>query len=1260
MNRNILKKRCVLVILVFIILIASSIQLFYTFNFEHNTQSDFINNGYNTIQDKNLVLENAVITQSRSSGTRNDIRYWATFQFDYHNTGNTSGKAPMTNNTLWKFKCKGEIYGSPVVVGDSVYFTATDKNLYCIDLENGTENWRFDLEQNSYATPTVFGGYVYVGSGTDTANSINKLFCINCDTGIEAWSYVVDGPVISPPIVINREGSFNDRVYFGTVKDNKIYSVDLATHLLDWEYPVENGGNGGSDGIWGSLAYYNVEDGWLLYSVNSESFNPGETRGLFCIQAIDHMQRWQFIPDEGSDIVRVYSSPTIFKNKVLVGTGVSSSENVGKLHCLDINNGETLWNFTVGDGDFGYGIATSPAIAYDKIIFGSCDGKLYALDLNGNELWNYSTGDTRDGIYSSPSVADNKVYFGSCDNVFYCLNVHNGSLIWKYDLSFDGPKGTYGVVSAPAIAYNKVLVGGNNGYLYCFGSSGKEPPVISIKNPVNNQMVSGNVKISGISDDDVEVVSVQVKIDDGGWFNTSSLYSWTHDWDTTKVENGPHTLYARAFDKDGFMQTNITVIVNNGEGEVLLLIKSHTPGQNVSGTTKFYGFAYHSTKTIKEVQINIDNSGIWDLVTGTTNWHFLWDTSDYIDGDYFIQFRAFDSENYSKPVGIMVHVSNLKDLKFNITPMFRSDRNRMGVYNSSVPNATEELWNFTSTNQIWSSAIYYNDKIYFGSEDYFIYCLDSETGQPIWKYETANKVDSTPVIADKKLYVGSHDYYMYCLNAQTGEFLWRTRTGGDIDSSPLVLNDTLYFGSYDGKVYCVNTSDGAKRWTFETGDEVWGSPGYWEGCIYIGSIDGRMYCLWANNGTERWNYSSNLFVQLHGVYSTPTIVDGKVIFGSEDTFLYCVDSATGDLIWKFKTTGYIYSSPAVNNSKVFFSSLEDNDDGVLYAIPLNDPNSDLLISPSEVLWKFPTHDFDGGSSPVVSTKSGLVLIGSNAYESGGVGFLFCIDEETGYEVWNITLSGDIIGTPLLANDRVYIGSLDERMYCFAALGEKPNETNGGNGNANKSQIVITIEIPTTEVLSGHAIEKINFIATTENGTPIPQAWFTFLTTKGSLSQNRGTAFEDGSYNISYIAPKTNKITIVTLTATAERFGFLNGSNFIQITINPLPKDSTDGDDDKDEDSLLEEVSKPKYYYLWIIISVLIILTILIFTLLLTTRRKLQHLENGLSLEDEMTTEKKKKTKVKGKLKDKDKSKTMNEAESKGGVEERIPPPELKK
>ena len=66
-------------------------------------------------------------------------------------------------------------------------------------------------------------------------------------------------------------------------------------------------------------------------------------------------------------------------------------------------------------------VLSSPAIAGDKLYFGSSDHSLYALDLSTGALkWKFKS----DGrITSSPAVSANVVYFGSFDGKFYAVDV---------------------------------------------------------------------------------------------------------------------------------------------------------------------------------------------------------------------------------------------------------------------------------------------------------------------------------------------------------------------------------------------------------------------------------------------------------------------------------------------------------------------------------------------------------------------------------------------------------------------------------------------------------------------------------------------------------------------------------------------------------------------------------------------------------------------------------------------------------------------
>ncbi|GAG90520.1 unnamed protein product, partial [marine sediment metagenome] len=230
--------------------------------------------------------------QTSSSRANEDVNYWATFQFDYSNTGYTGVDAPETNNTLWKFKAKGQIFSSPVVVNDKVYFTTDQGLLYAVNRKNGEQAWSFDLKQNSYATATFSRGYIYVGTGTEGQNAENYLYRINANTGIEDTNSritIFEGSIAGAPLVFDLPGEAEDRIYFGTLKDNKIYSYNFGSSgsIPIWEYGIPNGGMGGSDGIWSSPIYYASDPAKLLFTVNSESISPSISRGLFCMKPND-------------------------------------------------------------------------------------------------------------------------------------------------------------------------------------------------------------------------------------------------------------------------------------------------------------------------------------------------------------------------------------------------------------------------------------------------------------------------------------------------------------------------------------------------------------------------------------------------------------------------------------------------------------------------------------------------------------------------------------------------------------------------------------------------------------------------------------------------------------------------------------------------------------------------------------------------------------------------------------------------------------
>ena len=61
---------------------------------------------------------------------------------------------------------------------------------------------------------------------------------------------------------------------------------------------------------------------------------------------------------------------------------------------------------------------------------------------------------------------------------------------------------------------------------------------------------------------------------------------------------------------------------------------------------------------------------------------------------------------------------------------------------------------------------------------------------------------SSPSIANGRVYIGSNDNKVYCLDAETGSLIWSYTTGAVVASSAAVVDGRVYIGSGDGKVYC--------------------------------------------------------------------------------------------------------------------------------------------------------------------------------------------------------------------------------------------------------------------------------------------------------------------------------------------------------------------------------------------------------------------------------------------------------------------------
>ena len=143
------------------------------------------------------------------------------------------------------------------------------------------------------------------------------------------------------------------------------------------------------------------------------------------------------------------------------------------------------------------------------------------------------------------------------------------------------------------------------------------------------------------------------------------------------------------------------------------------------------------------------------------------------------------------------------------------------------------LWNYTTSNGVWSSPAIVNGVVYVGSEDAFY------IGAP---YGTGPQYG----------YAGN----FYALNAANGNKLWNISIPVGT-SSPTVEGGVVYVGSYDQNVYALNATNGSKLWSYATEDLVSSSPAVAKGIVYVGLSDGNLVALNGTTGKEVWKYNSS-------------------------------------------------------------------------------------------------------------------------------------------------------------------------------------------------------------------------------------------------------------------------------------------------------------------------------------------------------------------------------------------------------------------
>jgi outer membrane protein assembly factor BamB len=347
------------------------------------------------------------------------------------------------------------------------------------------------------------------------------------------------------------------------------------------------------------------------------------------------------------------------------------------------------------------------------------------------------------------------------------------------------------------------------------------------------------------------------------------------------------------------------------------------------------------------------------------------------------------------------------------------------------------VWTFKTTGAIWSSPAIADDSCYFGSNDGWIYALNTRNGKELWRFKTGGRVLGRPTIHNAYLYMLSDDGYLYKLDRRSAKLIWKFDThGGTVPrdfpsassaiydyfaSAATVADGTVFIGSADKKLYAIDAASGHEKWNFETQGIVRSTPAVAGELVFIGSHDHHVYAVNAGTGELKWKHDT-----LKAVVSSPLVVNGTVYIGSRSSDLFAFDAATGKVLWQFfYWSSWIESSARERDGILYIGS---SDYQQLFAINAKTGSREWMVNLDGSVW----------STPAVTDRNVYVgVVGVANYFIPHHGGFFVVDRATGKIAWGFPMSvvsgsGDygVASSPVVGHGLVFFGGLDGTFYAF--------------------------------------------------------------------------------------------------------------------------------------------------------------------------------------------------------------------------------------
>lgn len=323
--------------------------------------------------------------------------------------------------------CSSTIYASTgwhgLIASSDVAYLAAGPQVYAIDLNTGSEKWRYPDKANAkiafYANP------VLTEDGKLLVPSYDKnLYVLDAATGKEDWIFSDSANrLVASPLVIGN-------MAYQPSSDHFVYAINLVTQQLAWKQ--ETGAP-----IWARPA--DNANCNCVFVASMDHF-------IYSFDAANGNLNWK--TDLGAAIV---GTPAVSSDGSLyIGT-------FGKqMVALDAASGNVRWRYDTQDW-----VWSGPTLANDVLYFGDLAGYFYALQVSdGSPKWRIQP---KNAIVDTPVVYQDKAYINTESDTLFIVSTADGSINSKVvgGVIYSSPVITGDLILVSPTGYDALLVAYN-------------------------------------------------------------------------------------------------------------------------------------------------------------------------------------------------------------------------------------------------------------------------------------------------------------------------------------------------------------------------------------------------------------------------------------------------------------------------------------------------------------------------------------------------------------------------------------------------------------------------------------------------------------------------------------------------------------------------------------------------------------------------------------------------------------------------------